>query len=392
MFDQSIIFSFFIIFTGAGILATLALYLRQPIFIAYIFLGALLGPYGMAWIKDTQLLVDISHAGIIFLLFLIGLDMQPSHLFSMLKKGTGIALISSLLFASAGFSIAWGFGFSYIDSVIVGAATMFSSTIIGIKLLPTTVLHHKKTGEWVVGMLLLQDLIAIGLLILITAHGEGQQGSIADIGSLLRLIGLPLWLLACFVIVRWCVLPLITRFDRFHEYIFLIAIGWCLACAETATMLGFSAEIGAFIGGVSLATSPISQYIAIHLKPIRDFFLVVFFFSVGAGFNTALLGNIWLAATVLAAAVLLIKPVVFKYLFKLFSDDNAMRWEVGFRLGQTSEFSILVATMALSSQLITESAATLIQTTAIITFIISSYTVVWFFKSPIAIKDHLRHD
>ena len=119
---------------------------------------------------------------------------------------------------------------------------------------------------------------------------------------------------------------------------------------------------------------------------------MVFFFSVGAGFNTALLGNIWLAATVLAAAVLLIKPVVFKYLFKLFSDDNAMRWEVGFRLGQTSEFSILVATMALSSQLITESAATLIQTTAIITFIISSYTVVWFFKSPIAIKDHLRHD
>ncbi len=81
--------------------------------------------------------------------------------------------------------------------------------------------------------------------------------------------------------VRYVLLPLITRFDRFHEYIFLLAIGWCLGLAESARALGLSEEIGAFIAGIAIATSPISQYIAVNLKPLRDFFLILFFFSVG---------------------------------------------------------------------------------------------------------------
>ena len=98
--------------------------------------------------------------------------MQPSHLFQMLKKGYMVAFISSVVFALLGFSVAYGFGFNTLDSLIVGASTMFSSTIIGIKLLPTTVLHHKQTGELVVGLLLLQDLLAIILLTLLTTLGQ----------------------------------------------------------------------------------------------------------------------------------------------------------------------------------------------------------------------------
>ena len=141
MHTESVIFSFFLIFTGAALLATLSLYFRQPLLLAYIVLGAILGPFGLAWVVDTELLADVSHVGIIFLLFLIGLDMQPSHLFQMLKKGYMVAFISSVVFALLGFSVAYGFGFNTLDSLIVGASTMFSSTIIGIKLLPTTVLH-----------------------------------------------------------------------------------------------------------------------------------------------------------------------------------------------------------------------------------------------------------
>ncbi len=389
MYGESVVFSFFLIFAGASVLATLSLYFRQPILIAYILLGGLLGPYGLAWVGDTDLLEDVSHVGIMFLLFLIGLDMQPNHLISMLKKGTGVALISSIIFAATGYSLAWLFGFSHLDSLIIGAATMFSSTIIGIKLLPTTVLHHKQTGEMVVGLLLLQDLIAIVLLILVTTASQGN-GSNSQIW--LSLIALPLLVLISFVSVRWLLLPLITKFDRFHEYIFLLAIGWCLACAEVASIAGLSAEIGAFIGGVSLASSPISQYIAISLKPIRDFFLVLFFFSIGAGFNVALLEQIWLSTLVMAIAVMVIKPIAFGWLTKPLCRQQSTSWEVGFRLGQTSEFSILLAALALSTQLITEAAAMLIQATAILTFVTSSYLVVWYFKSPIAIKDHLRHD
>ncbi|WP_443627225.1 cation:proton antiporter [Candidatus Njordibacter sp. Uisw_002] len=395
MHTESVIFSFFLIFTGAAILATLSLYFRQPLLLAYIVLGALLGPFGLAWVVDTNLLADVSHIGIIFLLFLIGLDMQPSHLLQMLKKGSMVAFISSLAFALLGFMVGYLFGFSTVDSLIIGASTMFSSTIIGIKLLPTTVLHHKQTGELVVGLLLLQDLLAIILLTLLTTVGaqlsDGLELSL-NTDLLISLAALPLLMFTALGFVRWILLPLITRFDRFHEYIFLLALGWCLGLAELAHSIGLSAEIGAFIAGVSLASSVISQYIAINLKPIRDFFLVLFFFSIGAGFNFPLMGSIWLQCSVLVILVVTIKPVVFGFLIRPICKSKATSWEVGFRLGQTSEFSILIATLAASSMIISESASLLIQATAIITFVASSYLVVWNFKSPIAVKDHLRHD
>ena len=231
MHTESVIFSFFLIFTGAALLATLSLYFRQPLLLAYIVLGAILGPYGLAWVVDTELLADVSHVGIIFLLFLIGLDMQPSHLFQMLKKGYMVAFISSVVFALLGFSVAYGCGFNTLDSLIVGASTMFSSTIIGIKLLPTTVLHHKQTGELVVGLLLLQDLLAIILLTLLTTLGQQySQGLELSLTTdlFLSLGALPLFMLAALGFVKWVLLPLIKRFDRFHEYIFLLALGWCL--------------------------------------------------------------------------------------------------------------------------------------------------------------------
>ena len=199
-------------------------------------------------------------------------------------------------------------------------------------------------------------------------------------------------MLAALGFVRWVLLPLIKRFDRFHEYIFLLALGWCLGLAELAHSIGLSAEIGAFIAGVSLASSLISQYIAINLKPIRDFFLVLFFFSIGASFNFPLMHSVWLQCLVLATLVVTIKPLVFGYIIRPICKSKATSWEVGFRLGQTSEFSILIATLAAGSLLISESASLLIQATAIITFVASSYLVVWNFKSPIAVKDHLRHD
>ena len=395
MHTESVIFSFFLIFTGAALLATLSLYFRQPLLLAYIALGAILGPFGLAWVVDTELLADFSHVGIIFLLFLIGLDMQPSHLLQMLRKGYMVAFISSVAFALLGFVVAYGFGFSMMDSLIVGASTMFSSTIIGIKLLPTTVLHHKQTGELVVGLLLLQDLLAIILLTLLTTLGQQfSQGLELSLSTdlLISLGALPVVMLAALGFVRWVLLPLIKRFDRFHEYIFLLALGWCLGLAELAHSIGLSAEIGAFIAGVSLASSPISQYIAINLKPIRDFFLVLFFFSIGASFNFPLMHTVWFQCLVLAILVITIKPVIFGWIIRPICKSKATSWEVGFRLGQTSEFSILIATLAASSMLITETASLLIQATAILTFVASSYLVVWNFKTPIAVKDHLRHD
>ena len=346
--EHSLFTSFFLIFSGAAVLASIALYTRQPLLVAYIVLGALLGPSGLEAVTDTGLLSDIAHIGIIFLLFLLGLDMRPSHLIHMLKKATLVALVSSLIFLALGYGMTLAFGFTQTEALVVGAAMMFSSTIIGIKLLPTTVLHHKHTGELVVGLLLLQDVIAILVLLLLNSGGDASPA----MGFVKSMVALPAMVLIAYLAVRYVILPLLMRFDRFHEYIFLVAIGWCLGMAEAAELVGLSAEMGAFIAGVTLATSPISQYIATSLKPLRDFFLILFFFSVGASFNLTLLDDILLPALAMTVAVLVVKPVVFRTLLRGISESKETGWEIGFRLGQTSEFSLLIAYLAFASQLI----------------------------------------
>ncbi|WP_417222702.1 cation:proton antiporter [Amphritea sp.] len=389
MMQQSLVFSFFLIFTGAAVLASVALYTRQPLLVAYIVLGAILGPYGYSYIQDTALLSDISHVGIIFLLFLLGLDMQPSHLVHMLKKATLVAIFSAIIFMAIGYGVGIAFGFTRTEAIIIGVALMFSSTIIGIKLLPTTVLHHKYTGELVVGLLLLQDVIAILVLLLLNS-GDGEASQLFTF--LKTAIALPLIIGAALLFVRYVLLPLIQKFDRFHEYIFLLAIGWCLGLAELAHAVGLSAEIGAFIAGVSLATSPIAQYIATSLKPLRDFFLILFFFSIGASFNLGLLGQIIVPSIILALLVLVIKPIVFRFLLHNISDSKQLAWEVGFRLGQISEFSLLIAYMATSASMIGQEASHVIQATAILTFLLSTYIVIFNYPNPIAVSDKLRRD
>jgi len=389
--DVSITFSFFLIFSGAAVFASLALYTRQPLIIAYIALGACFGPYGLSLVADTNLLADIGHVGIIFLLFLLGLDMQPQALWATLRKSTVVAIFSSAIFMGMSFLVAIAFGYSTMDALIVGAAMMFSSTIIGIKLLPTTVLHHRHIGELMIGLLLLQDLLAILVLMaLLSASTNG--GDSMGYTMALSLLALPLLAGGALLAVRYVLLPLITRFDRFHEYIFLLALGWCLGMAESAKFLGLSEEIGAFIAGITIATSPISQYIAVNLKPLRDFFLILFFFAVGARFDLALLNQVLLPALILSILVLALKPVVYRFLLKGVSEKRSLAWDLGFRLGQASEFSLLIAYVAVGSALISEQASILIQATTIITLLASSYIVVLNYPTPIAISDRLRRD
>mgnify|MGYP000542203134 FL=1 len=211
MLEIDVVYAFFLIFTGAAIVATLALFTRQPLIIGYILLGMLIGPYGLKFIENPDQLAKISEIGIIFLLFLIGLDMQPQNLWSTLKKATTIAIVSSVIFASVGYGTALALGYSASESLIIGAAMMFSSTIIAIKLLPTTVLHHKHTGELMVGILLLQDLIAIVVLLALGNAGTTETNWWTSITTLLAL---PLLLAISWQLVRLVFLPLLMRFDQ----------------------------------------------------------------------------------------------------------------------------------------------------------------------------------
>lgn len=389
MHTDPVVFTIFLIFTGAAALATVALYARQAMLVAYIVLGMLLGPSGVGLVQDPNVTQQVADIGIMFLLFLLGLDLYPQKLVGLFKESTAVTGVSSLLFAALGTAVGWALGFAWIESLTIGAALMFSSTIIGIKLLPTTVLHHRHTGEIIISVLLLQDLIAILILLLLQARGTGAMPLIEMVRVLLSLPGL---ILFAWLFERYVLIALIRRFDKIHEYIFLLAIGWCLGMAELARVLGLSHEIGAFVAGVLLATSPIALYIANSLRPLRDFFLVIFFFSLGASFDLAVLKDVLLPAGALSALVLAIKPLVFQFLLRRSGEALHRAREVGVRLGQISEFSLLIAVLALDLGVIGPQAAYLIQVSTLLTFIVSSYVIVMRYPTPIAVSDRLRRD
>lgn len=392
MATSSIVFAFFLIFFGASILATLALYTRQSLIVAYMLLGMIVGPFGFHLIPQAKTINDISSVGVMFLLFLLGLNLQPKNLLSMLSGATRVTVASAVLFAGLSLIIGLHAGFGWLDSFIIGIAMMFSSTIIGLKLLPTTALHHQHIGQAVVSVLLLQDIIAIVVLVVLDVFSVGEHGSYASAVAMM-FVGVPILVLVAYFMEKHVLHKLFRKFDRIREYVFLIAIGWCLGMAMLASLFHVSVEIGAFIAGVSLASSPISQYIAESLKPLRDFFLIVFFFAVGAGFNFHLLPGIFGIVFMLSLFTLLIKPVVYRFLIgKVGDDEKKTGWEVGFRLGQASEFSLLVGYLAHQSHMITEKAYICIEAVTIVTFVISSYIVVMKYPSPLAIKPELRRD
>ena len=183
MTEDSIVFSRFLIFSGAALLATVALFARQSLLVAYILLGVLIGPWGLALVEDTTVIEQTAHVGIVFLLFLLGLDLQPQELLRGLGKSVWVTLASSTVFALAGAGVAWLFGFPPRESLLVGATLMFSSTIIGVKLLPTTALHHQHVGELIISILLLQDLLAIVVLLLLEGYARNATAA-AEIGLL----------------------------------------------------------------------------------------------------------------------------------------------------------------------------------------------------------------
>ena len=385
--DHQLLSAFFWIFSGAAALATAALFTRQPLIVAYLALGALLGPYGLGWVTDGAQLRAIGEIGIIFLLFLLGLEMQPRKLLVVLRESLWVGLLSSALFLALGAALALAFAFSLQDALLMGLAVSFSSTIIGIKLLPTTALHHRHIGELVVSLLLLQDCLAILALVGLAhfAPGVGEAKSLW-----VTILALPALLAVAAAGVRFILLPLISRFDVIQEYVFLLAVGWCLGLAQIAEALGLSLELGAFIAGVTLATSPIALFLAEALRPLRDFFLVLFFFTVGAGLNLALVPSILMPALAFSALVLLAKPVIYRVLLDQFKEQGSLAWEVGFRLGQISEFSLLLVLLAGQAALLSEGAITTIQTVAVMSFILSSYVVVLRYPTPIALDERLR--
>ncbi len=380
----------FFIFIGAAITSTLALVTRQSLIVSYIFLGVLLGPWGFNEVSDVHIIEAIGDVGIVFLLFLLGLSLHPQKLLIMLRKVSLVSLFSSLAFFALGYFVAKGYGYINSECLVVGAAMMFSSTIIGLKLMPSSVLYHQHMGDLMVGVLLFQDLLAIVVLLVLNAV---HVGSVVWTDWLVSLLALPGLLMFAFLVERYLLQLLFAKFDRVQEYLFQLSIAWCLGLAFMGEYFGLTVEVGAFIAGIAIAASPIALFISERLKPIRDFFLILFFFSVGASFDLDFFwANTLFPALILALVLLVAKPAIFGLLLQGVSETKQVAWELGGRLGQISEFSLLIAHLAGAYAIIGLSALNLIQATAIITFVVSSYLTVLRYPTPFALSGHLRKD
>lgn len=387
MENESIVFTLFLIFAGAAFIATIAMAMRQSLIIAYIAVGLLIGPSGFELIHDPTLIQNIANVGIIFLLFLLGLNLDPKELIRLAGETTIVTGVSSILLLLMGYFYSTFMGFTHIESLVIGSSLMFSSTIIGLKLIPTTVLHHQHTGEIMISVLLLQDIIAIVLLLVLDGSAEQTTSWMT---MLKPLLALPLLVIVTYLIEKYILIRLIRKFDQIQEYIFLLAIGWCLGVAEAAELMGLSYEIGAFIAGVSIATSPIALFIAESLKPLRDFFLIIFFVALGANFDVSILNQIWMAAIGLTVLAIFIKPFLYRLLLRYSKESSGRSTEVAIRLGQMSEFSLLLAVLAVEMGVIREHAGFLIQFATLLSFVISSTYVVMTYPTPIALSEKLR--
>lgn len=385
---QNIITEVALIFAGASIVSTIFIFLKQPVILAYIAWGIIAGPYATGLISSPEHIEEFSHFGIILLMFLLGLHLPPNKLWNLFKTSSIVTIATSFIFASFSALVLILFKFPVLDALIAGGALMFSSTVISLKLCPTTTLHQQHQGELMTSILLFQDIIAVVLILMVT--GDGSSGVVS--GSLILITKLVVFFAISLALVKYVLIKLFIKFDVIQEYIFLMAIGWCLLTAQLAHSVGLSHEIGGFLGGVSIATSPVALFIAEELKPLREFFLILFFFSIGAQFDFSVSGAVLLPSLIIATALCVIKPFAFKFGFEKIKEPDKTAKSVGLRLGQCSEFALLLSYAALKSGKIVNNTAYLIQLTTIITFIISTYVVVYKLPTPISARKELRKD
>ena len=277
-----------IIAVGAGVSMILRI-LKQPLIIAYILTGVIVGPSVLHLIADVESIKVFSEIGITLLLFIIGLGLNVRVVREVGKVAGLVGVTQVFLTILLGYTTSFALGFTKTESLLLGLALSFSSTIIILKLLGDKKEHGRLYGKITIGVLLVQDVLAMIALIFITASSDGHGFSLASLGLLAAKgvgITVPLFVIALHVLPRFR-----RTIAGSQEFLFLFAIAWGFGAATLYKYLGFSIEIGALIAGISLASTPYAQEISSRLRPLRDFFVVVFFSFIGKHERTCFLAH-----------------------------------------------------------------------------------------------------
>jgi Kef-type K+ transport system membrane component KefB len=356
-----------VITTGVSLFMRL---IRQPLILGYILAGLLVGPSVLGLIHSTETFEAYSKLGIALLLFIIGLGMNVSELKKLGKVVVLTALASLFTIGTLGFSVGAFMGFTRTESLIIGLSLFFSSTIIIVKILSDKKEQNRLHGQIAIGVILIEDIVATFALLFIVANQNGGL-DVSEIGSLLAK---GTALMAGLALCSTKILPRLSRYmASSQELLFLFAIAWGFGIATLFELSGFSIEVGALFGGVALATSPYAQEIAARLKPLRDFFVVLFFITLGESLNVTNLSAGIGPALVLSSIVIILKPFTITSVMGFLGYTKRVSFKTGINLSQISEFSIVMIVLATTAGLVRSEISAIITLVAIITIATSTY-------------------
>lgn len=361
----------------AGAIGTL---LRQPLIVSFIFAGILVGPSGLGLLRMTHELELLADIGIAVLLFVVGLKLDLTIIRTMGAVAAAAGTIQVLLTAAMGVLLCLALGMPWIPSVYVGVALAFSSTIIIVKLLSDKREIDSLHGRIAVGILIVQDIVVVLAMVALSAlgagaGGEGTHGVSAQVLSLLAKVGSFLFGIA--MVARF-ILPRVTvRLARSPELLLTFAISWAVALAAGGELLGFSREVGAFLAGVSLASSPFRETLSGRLVTLRDFLLLFFFINLGASLDFGAMGSRVPAAIVLSGFVLVGKPLIVMVLLGGMGYRKRTGTLTGLTVAQISEFSLILGALGLALGHIDRETLGLITLVGLITIGLSTYLILY---------------
>ncbi len=361
------------------VIAFLAAYiirlLKQPLIIGYIIAGIIISPFFIKFGATTETIDIFSKIGIAFLLFIVGLHLNPKVIKEIGTQSLLIGLGQMIFTFALTFVIAFKLlGFGLVSSLYIGAALAFSSTIIVMKLLSDKRKLDSFYGKISIGILIIQDFIAVAVLIFISTINNGVNFSNLVIKTLLIGGGLiiGLFLFGFFVLNR-----AVKEVAKSQELLFLFAVSWCFLVAALFAFFGFSLEIGALLAGMILSVSPYSTEISSRIKPLRDFFLIIFFIILGLNLDTFGIKNIIVNALIFSVIALIFKPVILMSFMALFKYTKKTNFLVGTSLAQISEFSLIILILGVALGHIQSEILYTLTLTLIITIIGSTYMMIY---------------
>ncbi len=348
-------------------------FLKQPLIIGYIISGILVGPLVLNLIKSANTVTFFAEMGIAFLLFIVGLRLSP-HVVKEVGKISLVTGFGQILFTSfIGYGIALLLGFSHITSLYIAIALTFSSTIIIMKLLSDQDALDKLYGKISIGFLLIQDLVAVLILVVISSLAGGAQE-----GTLFFTIFKGIALLAIVSLISYYILPKFSDFfAKSQEFLFIFALSWALGLSLLFFWVGFSIEIGALIAGVTLSIFPYSREISSKLKPLRDFFIIFFFIVLGSQMIFGNIASLIVPAIIFSLFVLIGNPLIVMILMGSLGYDKKTGFMSGLTVAQISEFSLILIALGVKIGSIPQEILSFVTMIGLLTITGSTYLIIY---------------